>query len=424
LAETGIAYGNADGVPWIVPPEPFPLSESERASLERIGDDSARFLEAVHAAIVEDDAVGRRIAAVLHVNGAGGDFARLDAGYGRGVPLVRPDAFWDEDGRLTVVEIETMIGGLGMCEAMRAAYGRSVFPGTAEGYVRMLRPLVAGWAETTGIPAPEQPVVTAVVPESKSGYDADFSVFARALEPHGIRLLLARPERLSLADGSVRLDGERVDVIHRFFRLRELSAGSAEFALLMRVTRERLACMVQPWKEALEEKALFAFFHDRSLRGYWTDRLGVDAFARLSEALPPTWLVCPDNDALVGGLMSSERKGRPYWLKKSGNSWGGREAVDGAETTTAKWREALAMAREGFDGGDAWVLQERRVCRPHAFSLVDGDAVVTKEMNLRVSPFCFLGDGGMRLADVFVTGRRSTKVHGARDAVMVPARVV
>lgn len=424
LAETGIAYGAEAGIPWVVPADPFALTPGERDALEQAGVDCARFLEAAHGAIVANDAVGEGIVKTLGMDAVRAGLSRLSAGYASSVPMVRPDMFWDKDGRLTAVEIETMIGGLGMCEAMRAAYGRSLFRGTADAYARMVRALVAEWSDATGFRIGDPLEVVAVNPASKAGYDAEFAVFSRALESHGIRFRVARPAALSIEDGAVFVDGIRVDVVHRFFRLSEFPEGSPELATLLRVARECLACVVQPWKEVLEEKALYAFFHEPSLRGYWIDRLGSATFSRLASLLPQTWLVGPDNDSLVAKLLDSERMQRPYWLKKSGSSWGGREAIDGMEMTTGKWRSALEIARAGYGRGNVWVLQERRVCRPHAFTVMENNVVLKRPMNLRVSPYCFLDGKDMRLADVLLTARGSTKVHGARDAIMVPAQVV
>ena len=108
LRRSGIAFGEDGRVLWLVSPDPFVLTPTERTQLEEHGADCAAFLEAVHQAIVADDPVGRRIGAQLGLTRERVRLTRIESGYATNVPMVRPDVFWDRDGRLTTVEIETM----------------------------------------------------------------------------------------------------------------------------------------------------------------------------------------------------------------------------------------------------------------------------------------------------------------------------
>jgi hypothetical protein len=300
-----------------------------------------------------------------------------------------------------------MIGGIGMASDLRDAHATTGFSGIPERYAELVYAL-------RGPNSSKKTVVGVVIPVEKSFYERDFLNLSRHLTHYGIDLVCIRPSDIQLVDGMVYAKAKRIDIIHRFFRLSELS--SSEARLLKRITREHIVPFIQPWVELLEEKSLMALLHDPESYDLWREALGDKTFQILRKAIPPTFVV--ESGPLYDSLIDTCPKQRPYWLKKSGNTWGGRSAYFGESVTNVKWR---TVSQKAIHDTDLWVLQKNVSQKTEHVLYYVGKHTVGMSGFSRINPFCILSGNAMAVADVRTTIRKNHKVHGATDACFLPA---
>lgn len=386
------------------------------------------FLSTVAAAIRHQDQVGTEIGNLLKIRPERLSLMRADLQGQDAVPMVRPDVMWDENDQITAVEVETFIGGLGMLPTIMKLFDLPTSGDLPQAYAKMMAQQYDAFMTGTGRSAKSETLTIAIInPAQKALYDREFDLLREAQRKiaGGLNVIVARPDEVSVIKGKVVALGEEVDMIHRFFRVSELAEHYPDqLEMFMTIATEKLVCVVQPWLEILEEKALYAFLHRADLEEYWRETLGDEHYSFLKNLFPKTWIVSPEfaKTELYEATYNGARSARPYWLKRSGETWGGHHAIQGKGIGTAKWQQALKQALAEFADGRPWILQEERVCSqrsmPHLE--VESDNLLEKGMNLRVSPFAFLVDGKIDVVSILVTGSRSAKVHGSRNALMVP----
>lgn len=425
LRHLGIRFGDTDDVPWRVASDRHLLTTKQTHELVQLGQDCSVLMECVRRLVVTQHPVGGEICKRMGTDMRRVRLALTCDPFAPIAPMIRPDTFWDTEGNLRVVEIETMIGGLGIGHAMRHAYAGGTLPGIAKGYAEMMWSLHAANGRTPtnlGVLT-----IAVVVPESKAGYDPELEILATALLPHYVRLVLVRPNEIHIQGSKVLAAGEPIDLIHRFFRVSEFDEDRESLATLMLIHDHQLVPMVLPWFELLEEKGLFALVHREELASFWEDQLGIDCFTRLRAIFPRTWFL---DDPKISEMLAACRTGtkhdRDIWLKRSGGTWGGRGTFYGKGMTNTKWRPILEGAIDESREGTCWVLQEHRECAPlHVRYVEPGETQIQEsDQRLRVCPYYMRdGAGNMQMVEVVITARREYKVHGARNAAMLLAEV-
>lgn len=424
LKASGIKSDEQGRIPWRTAIEAYPMALHEAQRLERLSAHCFRFLEAVACAVRDQTALGQHLCNELGTPRQ--SIALVQAASRHGMPpvtLVRPDIVLGTDGRMSVVEIETLVGGLGMCAAFDQAYPIVGFEGVARLYAQMVRDLVVrqyGRAKRT---APQRLTVGVASPAVANFYDWEFPTLARYIAAYNINLTLGRPDDITIRNNrEVWMNGMRLDLIFRFFAAAQLA--DAARGTLQKIAEKQYVPLAQPWIELLDEKALLALLHDESFKQLWIHALGQDVYQELIEHVPRSTIVGRDN-GLLRKLYAAPAKDRPYWLKKSSNTWGGRKAFFGQAVSNTKWRSASEEAWSGYLRGELWIIQEHAPGRQESILCADTvrEGVAELTGSGRYNPFVFWTNNGPRLANIRITARHNHKVHGATDATFAPITI-
>lgn len=310
-----------------------------------------------------------------------------------------------------LLEIQVVMGGLGITHALRAAYGpHPCLPGILPLYEQCLGQVAEGLDMEQATP------VAAVFGSSRSAYRHEHLVLARSMRRWE---LVVAPIQFMVgsSEGGIRLpDGRRVAVIHRLFRSpnifrRPEGPGRRVLEALLK-DRVRL---LNPWKDVLEDKRLLALVHHPHTPEVLADDLSETQWARLREFVPPTWRATPQR---ISGLLGLTRGRRALYLKR-GRSFESRALFHGRKLSLRQWEAACLAAKEQGD----WIVQQEVPSRPWRWRYLDPSSSTIRAVNgyIRLCPFFLRDPGGkLRLADVLITAREeSSRVHGASDAILV-----
>jgi hypothetical protein len=332
------------------------------------------------------------------------------------LPFFRLDLLYDPSQRIRLLEIQVVMGGLGITQALRNCYGsHPSLPGTAISYERAVLSAFKEWCKTHRMTHPKRPLV-AVLGSKKSQYRHDHLILARHLR-HLEMVVAPLNQLICTAQGPPTLsDGRRPHIIHRLFRSPNLFENNAEKALcLMECIQKKEIFVVNPWKDILEDKRILALMHDPRIMTECADWLSSEHWTHLQRFVPPTSLATADK---ITELLGRPRSERAFYLKK-GRSYESRQLYDGQQLNLRKWESACLRARHEGD----WIIQESVHGTPHPFEYLDFRVQRLRKMDgyVRLSPFFFkTPEDGLILGDVLITAREEhSRIHGASDAVLV-----
>jgi hypothetical protein len=434
---------------WRISPEPFPLKPSTVAAFEVLGADLLAFYRAVNKLYFRS--VRRTappfIAEYLEM-GKPEHIVRLQRQnrFKNDVPgVIRPDVILTDDGFIAS-ELDSVPGGLGFVGAMGETYCQlgfdqiGEFDGIVRGFVRMLSALTNG---------KEKPVVAIAISRESHDYRGEMEWLAGAITRTGLAEAVAvSPDEVVFTEEALVVDtaeGRRkVDVLYRFFELFDLLNIPKQELMLYSARHKRVAFTAPP-KSFLEEKLLFALFHNPALETLWRKELGSEAFERLTKIFPQTWILdprpLPPQAAIAGltadgrplqswsqlyGLSKSERQ---FVVKPSGFSelaWGSRGVHVANDLTHDEWMAVI-------DGGLAifertpHILQRFHKGKRIQVSYLDNASGGVRPMDgrVRLCPYYFVAGDEALLSGVLATIAPADKrlIHGMSDAVMTTARV-
>jgi len=215
----------------------------------------------------------------------------------------------------------------------------------------------------------------------------------------------------------------------------------AGFTKMFAAAADKRISVTPPPKAFLEEKMLFALFHNRNLAETWRQQLG-DSFQRTLEALlPQTWVIdpapLPPHAAFPGlgltdwqQLKNLSQKERNLILKISGYSeqaWGARGVWLGSDLPRDEWAAVVDQAIEGFDESPRILQRYHRPARVDAewfdFELGQAQAM---QGRVRLCPYYFVhgefDTAKATLGGVLATICPADKkiIHGMSDAILAP----
>jgi len=424
---------------------PYPLSAADLEFFTALGEDLLAFYQALNALYRRAGRGGvPDFPARWLERGKPDDLLRL-ARMGRlknALPrVIRPDVFPTDDGYV-ITELDSVPGGIGLTDALNARYAGAGHPvvGGPDGMVAGMEAALR--AETA---APD-PMVAVVVSEESAAYRPEMTHLARRLAARGLACRMVEPGEVGYDEGGLALeaDGERrrIDVLYRFFELFDLPNVPRAEPMLYAAKKAQVA-LTPPPKPQLEEKLALALLHHPVLAGFWRAELGDERHARLTRLVPPTWVLDPTPvppHAVIPGLAvdglpvqgwdalkALGQKARRFVLKPSGFSelaWGGRGVVIGHDLAEADWARAVDDALESFPHHPQ-VLQPFRKARAVEAAYLAGDRIARMAARPRLCPYYFVTDEGVRLGGVLATlcPKDKKRIHGMRDAVMVPCAV-
>ena len=465
---------------WRVSPVPFPLTADEVSFFEDLGPRLWSFSKALNRLYLES-VKGRQPFWVHQYLDQGKpqallEFARMKR-FREALPLViRPDVIPTEAG-MTITELDSVPGGIGITGSLSAAYGalgdslvggvdgmidgfaglfRSGNPSTlrqAQGSGQApsardgtgARPLQAGSAgEDAGC-------VAIVVSDEAEDYRTEMDWVACRLRGTGLDAYCVHPRDLRFTEDQPSLvptlfastpSGERpVSHVYRFFELFDLD-DIPKSELLMYAARKGRVKVTPPYKPWMEEKLAFALLHHPMLEGFWSDALGPDVFEHLRQVMPKTWIVDPrplPPSAIIPGLTldgkavsdwrqlaHATQKQRQCVLKPSGFSelaWGSRGVVVGHDIPQSAWAAKLDHALAAFSS-TPYVFQPFHKGRLFEMPYWDERTgqLESMEGRTRLSPYYFVSGDEVTLGGILATVCPKDKkvLHGMRDAILAP----
>ncbi|MEE2946998.1 MAG: hypothetical protein VX392_01645, partial [Verrucomicrobiota bacterium] len=333
--------------------------------------------------------------------------------------VIRPDILLTNDG-LRITELDSVPGGIGLTAWLNRAYagaGSEVLGG-ADG-------MLDGFAGIFGDAANARLVVS----EESATYRPEMEWLAAEIEPG--RFSVHGQDEIGFDDG---------DAVYRFFELFDLPNIPAAEPLFDAATAKRI-CVTPPPKAFLEEKMLFALFHNRNLVDTWRQLLGERFQRTLKVLLPQTWVVdpapLPPHAGLPGldltdwqQLKELSQKERELILKISGFSeqaWGARGVWLGSDLSRDEWAAAVDQAITCFNTSPRILQRYHRPARLEAewFDFELGQAQ-PMHGRVRLCPYYFVhGEfetAKTKLGGVLATICPADKkiIHGMNDAILTP----
>ena len=454
---------------WRVSPVPFPLTADEVSFFEDLGPRLWSFSKALNRLYLES-VKGRQPFWVYQYLDQGKpqallEFARMKR-FRETLPLViRPDVIPTEAG-MTITELDSVPGGIGITGSLSAAYGalRDTLVGGAdgmiEGFARLFRSgnlsaragTQAGpYKGGTGSASEDAGCVAIVVSDEAEDYRAEMDWVACRLRGMGLDAYCVHPRDLRFTEEQPSLvptlfastpSGERpVSHVYRFFELFDLD-NIPKSELLMYAARKGRVSVTPPYKPWMEEKLAFALLHHPMIEGFWSDELGPDVFEHLRQVMPRTWIVDPRPlppsaiipDLTLDGkavsdwrqLAHATQKQRQCVLKPSGFSelaWGSRGVVVGHDIPQSAWAAKLDHALDAFSS-TPYVFQAFHKGRQFEMPYWDERTgqLESMEGRARLSPYYFVSGDEVTLGGILATVCPKDKkvLHGMRDAIMAP----
>ena len=429
-------------VGWRIGVRPYPLSRQLRLRLQEIGEDLWAFLQAQQSIYLKS-LKAPELAFVAEYLDAGKPeelvrFSQMHRLRSHLPVMLRPDLLQLEDD-FVATEVDSVPGGFGELSALQDAYsalGHDVLGGPhgmLDGF----------WGAMQLLSGKEHPVVGIAVSQESEDYRPEMQHFARALCARGERVHTVSPRDVEFREEGLFVEGERLDVLYRFFELFDLR-NVPKADLFLYAQRKDLVQITPPIKPQLEEKLWFALLHHPVLAPLWRDLLGQGRLERLWRLIPPSYVLDPrpvPPHAVVAGLTAcgqplqdmqrlgqmGKRERADWVLKPSGFSemaWGSRGVHIGEDTPQEIWQEAVTQGLSDFPQ-TRWLLQryhKARVLRHDYYDFAQG-AVVTMAGRARLCPYYFRKGDGVELGGVLATICPQDKkvIHGMVDAIMVPA---
>lgn len=344
-----------------------------------------------------------------------------DPAFKNDVPrVIRPDILLTEEG-LSIIELDSVPGGIGLTAWLNKTYSALAFPvlGRAEG-------MTHGFASLFG----DAPRVHIVISEEAGTYRPEMQWLADQLD--GDRFRVQRADFAAFKPG---------DAVYRFFELFDLPNVPGSSAIFDAARRGEIR-LTPPPKTIFEEKMLFALLWNRNLQSFWRQNLGESFFKRLQSLVPYTWLVdptpLPPNAAFPEinltdwqQLKILSQRERDLILKVSGFSeeaWGARGVYLGSDLSIDEWSAAVDKAISLADRSP-YVLQryhKPRLVQSEFFDF-ESQKVVPMNGRVRLCPYYFVAGEGdaarAELGGVLATICPADKkiIHGMKDAILAPA---
>lgn len=466
---------------WRVSPVPFPLTDRDLSFFEDLGPRLWAFSKALNRLYL-DSLKGRQPFWVHQYLDQGKppallEYARMKR-FREAVPLViRPDVIPTETG-MTITELDSVPGGIGITGSLSAAYAAlgDALVGGADGMIdgfttlfqdrfgdpsatlpsTSLRKCRAGtqagpYKGGAGSAGGDAGCLAIVVSDEAEDYRTEMDWMACRLRAAGMEAYCVHPRDLRYTEDQRSLvptlfastpAGERpVSHVYRFFELFDLE-NIPKSELLMYSAKKGRVRVTPPYKPWMEEKLAFALLHHPMLEGFWANALGPEVFAHLRQVMPRTWVVDPRPlppsaiipDLTLDGkavsdwrqLAHATQKQRQCVLKPSGFSelaWGSRGVVVGHDIPQSAWAAKLEHALDSFSS-TPYVFQAFHKGRSYEMTYWDEHAgqLASMEGRARLSPYYFVSGDEVTLGGILATVCPKDKkvLHGMRDAILAP----
>lgn len=396
---------------WIWSPKPFPLSRTQKKTLNRLGHPLHRFQHACDE-LYRLSSEGRRpewIASLLDAGKPDWMIRHQRSNKQRNVTprVIRPDLLLTEEG-FRASELDAVPGGIGTLAWLSQTYDAAGFEifGGASGMLDGFASLFEDGADI-------------LVSEESGDYRPEMDWLAEEL---GENFSVHQAEGWELRDRDS----------YRFFELFDWQSIPS-----IRDLAESKS-MTPPVKPHFEEKLWLALFWMPSLRKVWEEQLRGSHLQTLKKIIPYGWPVDPSDippHAAIPRLEVSSwdevgnfsQRDRRLVLKVSGFSelaWGSRGVTIGHDEPLDKWRAAMSEAQAQFETQPR-VIQEFQETKLVEHPYFDPETGESRTMlgRVRLCPYYFVGKNGQTslggcLATIVPADKK--KIHGMRDGILVP----
>jgi hypothetical protein len=435
------------GHEWRASPVPLRLAPAIGKDLESLGRVLLQFYGAVNL-LYRKSVEGKQpewVARWLD-QGKPAELIALQRSFKNDVPrVIRPDLLITEHG-LSVTELDSVPGGIGLTAWLNQVYSKLEFPSDPQSN-----------SHSITVRDGESRAAKAKILGGAEGMLRGFaSIFGNATKVHIVvsdEASTYRPEMTWLANqlGSSRFKTQDVsfdafsdgDAVYRFFELFDLANVPSSRRIFELAASKRIQ-LTPPPKPVFEEKMLFALLWNRNLQGYWRQELGEAFLQRMLNMVPYTWIVDPaplPPQAAIPELNLTDwrqlqllsHKDRELILKVSGfspHAWGARGVFLGSDLPHVDWAAAIERALASFEHSP-FVLQ-----RYHKPALVDAQwfdferkEVMPMKGRVRLCPYYFVSGQAeaarAQLGGVLATICPPDKkiIHGMTEAIFAPCAV-
>ncbi len=410
---------------WLISPEAFPISQKLAADLEQLGHRLFVFQRACNQ-LYQLSARGKQPEWIARYLDAGKpaelvELARQKIFRDELARVIRPDLILTENGYI-IAEIDSVPGGIGLTAWLNRTYSS-----LGEDVIGGARGMLDGFASVL----PDGGDI--VISEESATYRPEMNWLARELN----ELFSGRNWRATNAEHYQPQNGRDV---YRFFELFDLP-NIPNSAALLQAAGAGAVRVTPPLKPFLEEKLWFALFWLQPLREFWRRELGEKYFYKLQEVIPYSWLLDPTplpQHAVIPRLEIQDwreaakfsQKHRDLLLKVSGFSplgWGSRGVVLGADLPHSEWERQIENALANFEKQPAIMQQFHKGAlfqHPH-FGSESGEMQMMRG-RVRLCPYYFVEGDRVQMRGALTTIVPADKklIHGMRDGILVPTKVV
>lgn len=358
------------------------------------------------------------------------DHSRSSSMLGALPPVLRPDLLPSRNG-FALTEWDSVPGGIGLTDQLGRLYLGDRAPAMAKAFGQCLMEQAGKLGRDAQF--------AILVSEESATYRPEMEWLGEELCKDGLKVLVAAPNEVSIADEQVFLHGKKIDVIYRFWELFDPDIPQMpEFAKCVEAGNLVVTPGMRPF---LEEKLSLALLHHPKLHAYWQENLSKVDVKLLCHTIPPSWILDPqpvppgasiDGPMISGerlhtwrGLSAASKKERSLVLKASGfheTAWGARSVVVGEDVSAEEWSGAIEQSLKHFPN-PITILQEFKKPVTMTHPVYNNDGVCESMAGrLRLSPYYFLYDGKANLQGALATFCPMDKkvIHGMRDGALLP----
>jgi len=427
---------------WQLSPKPWPLPNDLVEELHSIGRACLAFHQALERLYLKSRSGNRilrngdlKASWIAEYLDAGKPEWLVDHGAAKAVKgsfpsVLRPDLIITANG-FALTEMDSVPGGIGLTAFLEKLYLDEDSHDIPESFMESLSSLCSNT---------DNPSVLLVVSAESADYRPEMEWLAEVLSERGHKVKVARPDQLKPQPEGVFFDGEKQDVIYRFWELFD----HAEIPVMREICQavERGVVVVSsPMRTFQEEKSSLGLFWHQRLEGFWRENLSKLDFKLLCKIIPPTWILDPADlppgavlaGPTIGGapmsswgdLAKASKKERELVVKASGfheTAWGSRSVVVGSDASGEEWGNAIAHALATFPEPVQVLQAFRKPVRLRHDVYEESGETRPMEGRLRLSPYYFVKDGEARLSGTLATFCPADKkiIHGMKDGVLLP----
>ena len=415
---TGLFPRGEKALPWLISPQPLKLNRTVLRRLHSLGHILARFQDAAQR-IYRRSAEGSLHSWLAPMLDAGKpDWlvkVQRSPALRTAVPcIIRPDLLLGENGTLSLVEIDSVPGGVGITHWLSLVYAAAGFPvlGGADGIAQGMRRCFPQGA-------------TIAVSNESADYRPEMNWLTQQL---GSPFCACRAELLPTPYTDSR-------PIYRFWELFD-SDNIPASRELCQMAATGICSLSPPPVAHLEEKLWLALLHMPGMLSTWQNELRSTHLQTLLSLVPHSWVLDPAPLPAQAALphlnlhswkqvAALGRQARRLVLKISGFSplsWGSRSVIIGHDVPCEQWQLAVFSALSDFPS-HPWIMQEffDAAIINHPYYNVHGDISMMRG-RVRLCPYYFRADKSAELAGCLATivPEDKKKIHGMADAILVP----